>query len=344
MRTGKDLILATRVFAKENRSQSWNYTLTTLSILISMLLGTYCNLHLVIRIICSIVSVLAFSRMFVIYHDFMHETILGKSRVANIIFYVFGLFTLAPNSIWKRSHGHHHKHNSKLFTADIGSYPIMTKEQFLNAPKNVKKAYLAARHPLTILFGYLTMFLYGMCIRSFIKNPSKHFDSLLAVLLHIGFGVVLYLTGGITALLLTMIVPFTLTFALGAYLFYAQHNFPGVEFKKNIEWSFEHAALQSSSFMKMGKVMQWATANIGYHHIHHLNSNIPFYRLPEVMAYFPELQQATPTSLHCRDIIACLQLKVWDPEQRRMLRQDEINMPTSSDLASGSSNPVFKLA
>ena len=76
--------------------------------------------------------------------------------------------------------------------------------------------------------------------------------------------------------------------------------------------------------MVMGKFMRWSTANIGYHHIHHLNSCIPFYRLPEVMHRFTELQQVNTTSLKWKDVIACLKLKIWDPQQNKMLTLDEI--------------------
>ena len=72
--------------------------------------------------------------------------------------------------------------------------------------------------------------------------------------------------------------------------------------------------------------MQWVTANIGFHHIHHLNSNIPFYRLPEAMAAIPELQQAKVTTLKPSDIAACLRLKVWDADENRMIGFDEMKM------------------
>ena len=65
--------------------------------------------------------------------------------------------------------------------------------------------------------------------------------------------------------------------------------------------------------------MAWFTANIGYHHIHHLNARIPFYRLPEVLRELPELRCPKTTSLHPADIIRCLRLKVWDVEAQRMV-------------------------
>jgi omega-6 fatty acid desaturase (delta-12 desaturase) len=71
--------------------------------------------------------------------------------------------------------------------------------------------------------------------------------------------------------------------------------------------------------MRTGRIMRWFTANIGYHHIHHLNARIPFYRLPEVFRAMPELQSPKTTSLHPRDIIRCLRLKVWDVEKQEMV-------------------------
>jgi omega-6 fatty acid desaturase (delta-12 desaturase) len=106
---------------------------------------------------------------------------------------------------------------------------------------------------------------------------------------------------------------------MGSYLFYAQHNFPSVTFVGNEEWTYEGAALDSSSFMKLNPIMHWFTANIGYHHIHHMNSRIPFYRLPEVWEAIPEMRTAKTTSLKIKDVWACLKLKVWDFEKQKMV-------------------------
>jgi omega-6 fatty acid desaturase (delta-12 desaturase) len=116
-----------------------------------------------------------------------------------------------------------------------------------------------------------------------------------------------------------ILLPFFLTDCLGAYLFYAQHNFPGVSFKENIEWSYDNAALQSSSYMDLPKFLHWVTANIGYHHVHHMNSRIPFYRLPEVMEKIPELKQVKRTTLKPKDVMECLRLKIWDQENNKMI-------------------------
>jgi len=319
VRTGKDLILATKPFAVEIRWKSWMLTLSTLFLLIFFNYITFTDYHIVLRILASIMTGFVISRMFVIYHDYSHHTILYKSIPGRIIFSLFGLYMLAPSSIWKRSHDYHHNNNSKLFSASIGSYPIFSKQKFLKASKEERREYLAVRHPLNMIFGYFTLFSFGMCILSFMSSPRRHYDSLISLILHVSYIVaVIYFFGWITWIL-AILVPFSIACGFGAYLFYAQHNFPGVTFKNNIEWSYDHAALESSSYMKMNFFWQWATANIGFHHIHHLNAKIPFYRLPEAMKAIPELQNPKITTLDPSEIIRCLRLKIWDPDVQKMV-------------------------
>lgn len=317
--TGRELILATKPFTKEDRNKSWMYLLSTLLLLGAALAGTIFMPYLLLKIACSVLAGLLMVRMFIIYHDFQHHAILHRSVPADIIMSLYGLYVLVPASIWKRSHDYHHNHNSKLFSASIGSYPIATKANFLSMSKSERRMYLFVRHPLTVLMGYFTMFMYGMCISSFISAPRKHYDSLFALAGHAALTYFAITELGWGGWLLSVFIPIFIAGAMGAYLFYAQHNFPGTTFSCKEEWKYEVAALESSSYMVMGPFMQFMTGNIGYHHIHHLNSRIPFYRLPEVMEAIPALQQAKTTSLSLKEIIACFRLKVWDPERNRMI-------------------------
>ena len=319
IRTGKDLILATKIYAHDNPAESWRAVLSTAGLLLLSVVGTLWNVHLAGKIACSIFSGLLILRFFVIYHDHQHHAILRKSWLADLLMTVFGVLALSPSSIWKSSHNHHHSHNSKLKGSHIGSFPIMTKTQFLKTSKGRRFKYLFMRHPLTILFGYIFIFLFGMCIYPFLNKPGKHFDSLIALLLHIGLGITVTLFMGWPALLLTIVIPELIACGIGSYLFYAQHNFSGVSFNDHAGWTHEKAALESSSFMKMGRIMGWFTANIGYHHLHHLNARIPFYRLPEAVKGMRELQTPKTTSLHPTEIMRCLRLKVWDVEAQRMV-------------------------
>lgn len=319
MRTGKELILATKEFTQDHTAQSWWAILSTTALMIAALVGTIFNLHWAGQLICSVLSGLLIVRLFVIYHDHQHNAILQKSKAAKIFMQIWGVLVITPTSIWTHSHNHHHNHNSKLRSAHIGSYPIMTKDRYLKASKKERFQYLAMRHPLTILFGYFTIFLVGMCIVPFKDDCKEHLDSGIALALHLCFYLLVGLTLGLSGILLTLTIPFFIACAMGSYLFYAQHNFPDVVFKEKAGWTYEGAALESSSFCKMSPLMHYFTGNIGYHHIHHLNAKIPFYRLPEVYEKMPEVQNAKTTNLNPAEVLRCLRLKVWDVEAQKMI-------------------------
>ena len=80
---------------------------------------------------------------------------------------------------------------------------------------------------------------------------------------------------------------------------------------------------ESSSFLKLGPIMRWVTGNIGYHHVHHMNPHIPFYRLPEALAAIVELRPSAVTSLGPRDILACFAQNLWDTSTQRMVSYRE---------------------
>jgi omega-6 fatty acid desaturase (delta-12 desaturase) len=324
MRTGQPLILATKAYATDSTAKSWWHVLSTAVLLVASLAGTLWNVHPLAKVGCSILAGLFILRLFVIYHDQQHHAILARSRLAEILMRGFGIYGLSASSIWRSSHNHHHNHNSKLRGSNIGSFPIMTAKQYLKSSKATRRGYLAMRHPLTIFFGYFTMFLFGMCLQPFLKDPKVHLDCLIALIVHIAIGVTLGLVWGWQAVLLAQTIPHFIAYAIGTYLFYAQHNFPGVSFKDKAGWTYEMAALESSSMMRTSPIMGYFTANIGYHHIHHLNAKIPFYRLPEVMRLMPELQSPKATSLSPMDIYRCLRLKVWDADEQRMISLREI--------------------
>ncbi|HEY2329306.1 MAG TPA: fatty acid desaturase, partial [Verrucomicrobiae bacterium] len=268
MKNPDTLHARTKAYAKDYTFKSWWCVLSTTFFLVLSSVGTLPRLPLEIhvplalRIFFSALTGLLILRLFVIYHDQQHHAILPKSKLAEIFMRIFGIWALSPSSIWRSSHDHHHAHNSKLRGSNIGSYPIMTKEQFKNSPAGIRFQYLFMRHPLTILFGYLFVFLYGMVINPFLNNPRKHFDCLLSLLLHVAIGAALVLMFGWWALMLTLIFPRVIACAIGSYLFYAQHNFPGVSFKDKGGWTFEKAALESSSYLKTNPVMAWFSANI----------------------------------------------------------------------------------
>ncbi|MFN3191771.1 MAG: fatty acid desaturase family protein [Aureliella sp.] len=323
MRTGKELLIASKDFATEHRLLSWWYLWSTLCLLCLLLLIAASPVHLIARVFASLLSGFVCVRMFIIFHDYQHRAILRNSKIAGLIFWFYGILVLSPPSVWNRSHSDHHKNNSKNFGFNVGSFPIMTKESFQSASLREQFIYLVSRHPLTILFGYLTIFAWGMTLRPLLRDPFHHIDSGIAILVHLILIVSLYSILGPTTLLLAMLLPIFVATLIGGYLFYAQHNFPSAKLHSEPNWSHVDAALESSSYMEMGPLLHWFTGNIGFHHVHHMNALIPFYRLPEAMEALTELRSPGVTSLRLCDIRACLRLKVWDPTAQRLVGLNE---------------------
>lgn len=325
MRTGKELIEASKEFATEDQAKSWTELLVTIFLMALFLAATLTNtvLPLALRILCSVGCGLLYVRAFVIYHDYQHRAILQKSTVAKLIMQSIGIYLLAPETIWKRTHEHHHNNNSKLTISGIGSYPTICKSRYVKLTKAEQRLYLVNRHPLTVLLGYFTLFIYWLNLKSFIQSPSKHLDSLAALIFHFVAGSAIWYFLGTTSFFLGWFTPFLLAFGIGSYLFYCQHNFPGAQFRENQDWKYDHAALASTSCMVMSPAMHWFTGNIGYHHVHHLNSRIPFYRLKEVMETMPELRNVSTTSWNPIEMIRCFRLKLWDAEQQKMITMSE---------------------
>jgi omega-6 fatty acid desaturase (delta-12 desaturase) len=309
----------TKAFAKDNSLKSWWCILSTLFLLAAALGGTFPALPLAVRIGCSLLASLLFVRFFVIYHDHQHRSILPRSKMAELLMRLFGIWVLCPSTVWRANHDYHHAHNSLLRGVPIGSYPVMTKEQYQKSSSVDRFSYLFSRHPLVMLSGYVSVFFISMVVIPLVRSPRKHYDCLLALMLHLALGTFLVVMFGWLALMLTLILPLSIASAIGAYLFYAQHTFPGVVLKEKGGWTYEGAALESSSHLKTGPIMSWFTGNIGYHHIHHLNHRIPFYRLPEVYRAVPELREAKTTSLKPGDILRCLRMKVWCVETQCMV-------------------------
>lgn len=324
MRTEKQLLVATKAFAFDNRFRSWWYLLSTLSLYVACLCICLFGEAWYLRILASCMSALLIVRMFIIYHDYQHNAILVHSRLAAAIMHVYGLLVLSPSSVWSRSHDHHHKHNCKDNGDYIGSFPVMTCEQFSTASRWQRLEYYVARHPLTIGFGYLTVFMGGMCVRALFVSPRRHFDSAIAMLLHAAIAFGLFCLGW-DYLLLCLILPLMIACGIGSYLFYAQHNFPGCFLDRHGQWSHVRAALRSSSYIRMHPIMRWFTGNVGYHHIHHLNAKIPFYRLPDAMRSLTELQKPETTSLGIADIYACFRSNLWDSQRECFVPYSEAN-------------------
>ena len=319
IRMGRELLKATEPFAVESVARSWWEVGLTFTLMIAALVGAGVAPWWPVQCLFSLLGALLLVRAFITYHDYMHGAILKKSRLAWLLFHVYAAFALTPPRSWRKSHNYHHGHVGKVSEASVGAFPLITTRMWREASASERANYRLQRHPLVVVFGYFTIFFLNICLRPLLSDPRKNWDSALALLAHGGLITLLWLLGGFELAFFVVFLPMTIASALGSYLFFAQHSFKRMHIISPQAWTFYRAALESSSYMRLNKIMQWFSGNIGYHHIHHLNLRIPFYRLPEAMAAIPELQTPITTSLMPHDIVACFQSCLWDEEQQRMV-------------------------
>ncbi len=317
-RSEKELLLATRTFTEEDRTQSWVVTFSTLALLAALTAGAVLSPWWPLRLAFSLISGLTIVRVFCLFHDFQHGAILRQSKLAQAIYWFFGSSILVTPSVWRETHNYHHAHTAKIVGSHIGSYPVVTTAMWKELSPLQKFGYRVMRSPFNVVFSVFTVFTIGMAIKPVLRAPAKHWGCLISLAIVYGSAAVLFSIGRGDIWVFGWLIPMWLAAMSGAYLFYAQHNFPDGHIASRQDWTFVKAALDSSSYLVMGPVMNWFTANIGYHHVHHLNAAIPFYRLPEAMEKIPELQHPGKTSLAPKDIAACFALKVWDPENNQM--------------------------
>ena len=328
LRSGRELLNATKPFARENRARSWWMVGSTLSLVAIMLTSAALLPWWPLRLVFSVFGGLVMVRAFIIFHDYMHGAILQNSVLARVLMSAIGVLLLTPPRSWRESHNFHHANVGRIavegdetpvVTTDIGAYPMMSVKMWQRATKFQRIRYRITRHPMTVLCAYLTVFMGTLCLRSTLANPRKHWPGAFIFLTHLLILSVLWIVGGWQMMFFAFLIPLWIASAAGAYLFYAQHSFPGARVYPPEEWDIFDAALNTASYFKLGRIMEWFTGSIGYHHVHHLNAKIPFYRLREAMEAIPELQEPVITRLRLLDIYECFRANLWDPQQGCMI-------------------------
>ena len=323
VQAGRDLFKDTLPFGVESVRTSWWVVGSTFLMLLVSLFGAALAFAWPLRLLFSVLSALLLMRAFITYHDYMHNAILSRSRAAWWLFRLYSAFALTPPRSWKNSHNHHHGQVGKIDTASVGASATMTTDLWRDASLVERIAYRVERHPLTILAGYFTIFFLSVTLLPFLRNPAKHWDSLPVLLGHGSLIAVLWILGGFDVAFFVVLLPMTIASMLGSYLFFAQHSFENMRVLPAETWTSRRAAIESSSYLKLNKVMRWFTGNIGYHHIHHVNVRIPFYRLPEAMQAIPGLQSPVTITLSLKDIRACFRCCLWDEGLQRMVSYRE---------------------
>lgn len=270
-------------------------------------------------------------RLFLIQHDCGHGSFFPGRRANDWVGRMLGVLTLTPYDCWKRSHALHHAGTGNLDARGFGDIDTLTVREYRARNLWGRLAYRIYRHPL-ILFGIGPVYLFLLRHRlpiGLMNGRPIYWISAMATnaATALILAALVYACGAIVVVM-TVLPVLLIAASTGVWLFYIQHQFENAYWDKGKAWSFHEAALHGSSHLDLPLVLRWFTANIGIHHIHHLASRIPFYRLPEVLIAHPGLN--TINRFTALQTFQTLRLVLWDEDQRRLISfADAIQRPSS---------------
>lgn len=257
-------------------------------------------------------------RSFIVFHDCTHGSFLASRRANTWLGRSIGLLLYSPFHRWRHDHAVHHATAGDLDHRGVGDLRMLTVAEYDALDRKGRIGYRLLRNPL-IMFGIGPIVAMLIGPRIVAKNARPRMrrsvlttDAALAVAI-----VVLVLTIGVRDYLLVLVLPALLAGSAGIWLFYVQHQFEDVYWSDEGEWSFTDAALRGSSYLKLPAPLRFCTGNIGYHHIHHLNAQIPNYNLKRAHDQTPALQDVPTLSL--LDGLRATRLKLYDEPTGRMV-------------------------
>jgi omega-6 fatty acid desaturase (delta-12 desaturase) len=259
-------------------------------------------------------------RLFMIQHDCGHGAFFPNAVANAWLGRLIGIFTMTPYDHWRRSHAIHHATSGNLDRRGIGDIKTMTVEEYRGSSFGVRLRYRLYRHPAVMfLLGPAYVFLLENRLPvGFMRKGWAPWASSLSTNLGIAVFVVLMgLALGWLPFVLIEIPVTVLAATLGVWLFYVQHQFDPTHWARNPEWTGEEAALHGSSYYDLPPVLRWLTANIGLHHIHHLSSRIPYYRLGDALRDHPALTEISRIGVI--ESLRCSRLSLWDEAAGRMI-------------------------
>ncbi|HEY0105936.1 MAG TPA: fatty acid desaturase [Rhizomicrobium sp.] len=259
-------------------------------------------------------------RLFMIQHDCGHGAFFRHRLANDWVGRVIGVLTLTPYDAWKRSHAIHHGTSGNLDKRGIGDLATLTVDEYRALSPLRRLGYRLYRNPI-VLFGFGPIYMFGWRHRFPLGTALANWRgwvSPMATNLGIAAVVVaaIWLVGWKTFLLTQ--VPITLIAgSIGIWLFFIQHQFDDTVWAGEGEWNVHEAALRGSSYYVLPRVLNWFTANMGIHHVHHLYARIPYYRLPQVLREQIRLADVSRVSL--LQSLRCARLALWDDCQKRLV-------------------------
>jgi omega-6 fatty acid desaturase (delta-12 desaturase) len=258
-------------------------------------------------------------RIFIFFHDCAHQSFFASSKANTALGYVCGILTFTPFEEWRKSHGIHHNTAGNLDRRGTGDVWTLTIDEYNAASKLKRFWYRFFRNPF-VLLGLGPAYLFLVSYRYPHKGARRrqNYSVIITNAAIMAIIVVASLTIGFKAYALIQFPVIFMAGVIGVWLFYIQHQFEGVCWKRHDQWDPIKASIYGSSYYKLPKVLRWFTGNIGLHHIHHLRSRIPNYNLQRACDDTKAFMDIEPLTL--RKSITCLQLKLWDEKGQKLVR------------------------
>lgn len=259
-------------------------------------------------------------RLFILQHDCGHGALFARRGANDWTGRAIGVLTFTPYDYWRRTHAVHHATAGNLDQRGIGDIETLTVGEYRALPWWGRARYWLYRHPV-VMFGLGPAWLFicqyrlpfGLMLAGVQPWTSTIATNLCIALLTAG----LIWLMGVGPFLMVQLPIVLIAATVGVWLFYVQHQFEGTHWSEGESWNFQHAALHGSSHYELPLVLRWFTANIGIHHVHHLSSKVPFYRLPQVLRDHPELREMGRITF--LQSLRCVKLVLWDERAKRLV-------------------------
>lgn len=263
-------------------------------------------------------------RLFCIQHDCGHAAFFHNRRLQDWVGRIMGVLTLTPYDVWRRTHAMHHARHGNLDERGIGDITTLTVAEYLARGWFGRLAYRLYRNPVVLfVIGPAWLFLLQNRLPlGLMTAGARYWVSAMGTNAAIAgaLGAIVWL-GGVMPVVAIFLPTSIIAGSLGVWLFYVQHQFEDTHWSKGEAWQVHDAALQGSSHYVLPQPLQWLSANIGIHHVHHLYSRIPFYRLPEILRDHKELAEAQ--RLTPLESLRSVRLKLWDERRERLMSFSE---------------------
>jgi len=262
-------------------------------------------------------------RTYILFHDCAHGSLLRGRRANAILGSVLALIVFTPFARWRHDHVVHHATAGDLDRRGVGDVPTLTVAEYNERSRTARLGYRLFRNPV-VMFGVGPIF--GMLVlpRWAARSASARIQRSVwrtNVALAVVIGGLCWLLGW-REFLLVQVPLILLAGGTGIWLFYVQHQFEETYWERPEAWSYTDAALRGSSYLRLPKIVQFFTGNIGLHHVHHLNPKIPNYNLQRAQDESPIFRSVPRISFW--DGLRAVRLKLWDEDTARLVTWAEL--------------------